>query len=108
MLKMGLKILVLILIIFWIGIVIVDYLNAKNSRDGSFCWSEEVKVYDKSGNVQKTYNMQEFSQLSDEEKKDLYYTYVCKGLGYKIYRYHREFNAIEFGPFFISERQNAN
>lgn len=102
-----LKILFIVFLFFWIGFVVIDYFNARNSRDPRFCLKQEVRVYNEVGTLTKTYKMNEFNQLDDSEKQELSYTYVCVGLGYKIYRYHRDFHAIEFGPFFISERQSA-
>ncbi|MCI8394542.1 MAG: hypothetical protein HFH86_03565 [Bacilli bacterium] len=101
---LALKILLLIFIVAWIGIVIFDYFNARNEKDLSFCLKEEVHVYDKEGNRINVYKMENFEKLSNEEKENMLYTYECLGLGYKFYRYRREFKAIEFGPFFIKER----
>lgn len=104
----GLKVVLLILIVAWVGIVVIDYFNARNTKDPSFCLKEEIRVYSQGGTLEKTMSMEDFNKLGKDEQDAMSYTYVCVGLGYKVYRYHREFNAIEFGPFFISERQSAN
>ncbi len=103
-----LKIVFLVLIVAWVGIVVIDYFNARNLKDSSFCLKEVVHIYNTNGELTKTMSKDEFEQLSSSEKDNTLYTSVCTGLGYKVYRYHREFNAIEFGPFFIEERQSAN
>lgn len=105
---LGLKIVFILVIVLWIGIVLVDYFNARNVKDPMFCLSQEIKVYNESGKLTKTMSKADFDKLSDNERDELSYTLVCTGLGYKVYRYHREFSAIEFGPFFIKERQQAN
>lgn len=103
-----LKIVLLVLIIAWVGIVVIDYFNARNTKDPSFCIKEEIRVYKQNGDLDRTLSKSEFDKMNKDEQDNLSYTYVCLGLGYKVYRYHRDFNAIEFGPFFISERQSAN
>ena len=66
----------------WIIIVLIDYYNASENKDPSFCLSKETKQY-KDGTVQ-----------------------ICTGAGYKVYRYNLEdYNAIEFGPFWLEERK---
>lgn len=104
----GAKIVLLVLIVAWVGVVVVDYFNARNSKNPNFCIKEQVKIYSASGTLERTIGMDEFNNMSDSEKEATYYTYACTGLGYKVYRYHRDFSAIEFGPFFISERQSIN
>jgi len=103
-----LKIVLLVLIVVWVTLVVIDYFNARNTKDPSFCLKEEIRIYNQGGNLEKTIGKEEFEKMSKEEQDNLSYTYVCVGLGYKVYRYHRDFNAIEFGPFFIAERQSAN
>lgn len=103
-----LKILILVFLAAWVFIVVVDYFKAKNGDDAIFCIKEEVRIYNSSKELEKTIKMEEFNKMSDDEKNNLSYTYMCLGLGYKVYRYHRDFNAIEFGPFFIPERQSIN
>ena len=76
--KLGIKIVFLVFIIAWMGILIRDY------------------------------SKKEFDALSENERNEMLYTYQCTGLGYKFFRYKREFNAIEFGPFFTKERQSVN
>lgn len=106
--KVGIKIVILILIVLWMGIVIMDYFKAKGGNNPNFCVSEEIHVYNEGGNLIKTYKMKEFDALSESEKSSMSYTYQCVGLGYKFYRYNREFKAIEFGPFFIKERLSVD
>ena len=78
-----LKIIAILLVIVWIGIIFVDYFKARDGHDPMFCIKEEVKTYD-DGTV-----------------------YSCTGLGYKLFRYERKsISAVEFGPFFIQERQS--
>jgi len=78
-----LKILIIVLIIAWICIIFVDYFKARDGQDPVFCIKEEVKTYS-DGTV-----------------------YSCVGLGYKAFRYERKsISAVEFGPFFIEERQS--
>lgn len=67
-----------IIVIAWIGIIAIDYLNTVNEKELQFCLEKEVIEYD-DGSVS-----------------------ICKGLGYKSIRYKRtSIDAIEFGPFWI-------
>ena len=78
----SIKVFIILLIIVWIVIIFVDYFKAKDGDNLRFCIKEELKTYD-DGTV-----------------------YICTGLGYKAYRYERKsISAVEFGPFFIQERQ---
>lgn len=113
----ALKVVFLLLIVLWIGIVVVDYFNARNAKDPVVCMKQEVHVYDKSGSTDyDVYKKEDFlDKFSEKERENMSYTKVCVGLGYKVYEYHRifndskrNFNAVEFGPFFITERQSAN
>ena len=65
-----------------------------------------MKIFKDDGTLEKTISKKEFDAMTNQE--NLKYTYKCVGLGYKVYRYHREFNAVEFGPFFIAERTGTN
>lgn len=77
-----LKTLTILLVIVWIGIIFIDYFKFQGGVDPVFCIKEETKNYS-DGTV-----------------------YSCTGLGYKLFRYERKsISAIEFGPFFIQERQ---
>ena len=77
-----LKVLVIFLIVAWIAIIFIDYFKATSTGEPVFCIKEEVKSYD-DGKV-----------------------YICTGFGYKMLRYDRKsINAVEFGPFFIRERE---
>ncbi len=102
------KILLIVLLAIWVFVVVIDYFKVKKGNDAMFCIKEEVRVYNASKELEKTMKLGEFNQLSDDVKNNMSYTYMCLGLGYKVYRYHRDFNAIEFGPFFISERQGID
>lgn len=106
--KLGIKIAFLVLVIIWMGIVITDYFRAKGGDNPKFCISEEYHVYNENGNLIKNYSKQEFDALPESEKSEMLHTYQCTGLGYKFFRYKREFNAIEFGPFFTKERLSVN
>lgn len=77
------RILLIILIVAWIGIIVVDYFKVKDGKEPKFCMSESTKTYS-DGTV-----------------------YRCIGLGYKVFRYDREsISAIEFGPIFIQEKNS--
>lgn len=104
----GVKIVFLILIVIWISIVILDYFNARNEKNPEFCVNHVVHIYESDGTQSSTISYKEFQQMSEEETKNMSYTIECLGLGYKIYQYHRDFRAIEFGPFFIKERQSID
>lgn len=70
-----------VLLIFWMGICLIDYFNVHNESEPYFCIKSGVTQYD------------------DGEVK------WCLGLGYKIYDYNRaSFNAIEYGPFWSKDR----
>ncbi len=80
-LKKLIGLLITIIIIAFVSIVVIDYLNALKDRDLIFCVSENTKEYD-DGTV-----------------------YECVGIGYKYYKYDRSnIKASEFGPFFIDEK----
>ena len=78
-------------IIFWlIAIVIltlwsIDWLNVRNNKKPSFCFSNKTHKYD-DGKVTE-----------------------CVGLGYKIYKYERSSmnEMIEFVPFFIGIKESS-
>ncbi len=77
-----LNVLLLLLVIAWAGIVLFDYFNVRGKNQPKFCfWKQETKVYE-DGNVES-----------------------CIGLGYKVITYNRtSYKALEFGPFWITER----
>lgn len=78
-----LKMLIILLVIAWIGILFFDYFNTHQGKEPRFCIKEETKVYD-DGTV-----------------------YICTGLGYKLFKYDRKsISAFEFGPFFLQERNS--
>lgn len=110
-----LKVVFIIVIVIWIGIVLIDYFQVRGTNDPMFCLKQEVRIYDKSGENYTTKTLEEFNKFTDNEKDNLSYTKACVGAGYKVYQYHRlftdqskNFSAVEFGPFFITERQSAN
>ncbi len=71
-----------ILLFTWMGIVLIDYFHVHNEEAPQFCmWNKKTTNY------------------SDGKVTE------CNGLGYKIIDYKREdFNALEFGPFWIKDR----
>lgn len=77
-----LNVLLLVVVIAWAGLVLFEYFNVRGKNEPKFCfWKQETKVYD-DGNVES-----------------------CIGLGYKVITYNRtSYRALEFGPFWISER----
>ncbi len=103
----GVKIAFIVLIVVWIFLVLIDYFNVRGERNPQFCLKEEVHVFDAEGKLSNTLSMEDFNKFTDSQKAGMLYTYECVGLGYKAYRYNREFKAIEFGPFFIKERTSA-
>ena len=77
------RVLVLVLVVVWIGIVFIDYFNTRNDKPLKFCLSEKTHKY------------------ADGK------TYECVGLGYRMFKYDRKaITAKEFGPIFIKERQS--
>ena len=79
-----LKIMVLVCLVVWVSIVCYDFFKVKAEKYPKFCLSEYTHHYDDG------------------------ITYECVGLGYKVFKYKRfSITATEFGPIFISERQNA-
>lgn len=79
----SIKVLIILIIVAWISIIFVDYFKAKDDKAPKFCISEETKTYD-DGTV-----------------------YICTGIGYKVINYNRKsISAVEFGPFFIKERNS--
>lgn len=79
-----LKIVVIVILAAWVLTIIIDYVRTVNGNNPMFCIHEETKTYPDGT------------------------TYICTGLGYKMYRYERDFNAVEFGPFFTKERTSVN
>ena len=70
-----------IILIGWIGICIIDYVNVVNEKEPQFCIKKETINYD-DGTVD-----------------------VCKGAGYVTYHYQRKsYTGYEFGPFWTKNR----
>lgn len=71
-----------VILFAWMALVFVDFLHVKNEEEPQFCmWNKKT------------------TQYSDGKVTE------CTGLGYKVINYKREdFNAIEFGPFWIKDR----
>ena len=74
-----------------------------------FCMSESVYIYENGKNTV----TRDGKGFKEADYEGISYTYECKGLGYKVYRYNRTdtnppFKAVEFGPFFIKERQSLD
>lgn len=77
-----LNILLWIVLFAWMALVIVDFINVQNEKQPQFCWFNEKTTSYNDGSVTE-----------------------CTGLGYKVINYNRtSFKAIEFGPFWISDR----
>ena len=45
------KILILVFIVVWIGMLVMDYFNAKNNKNMQFCMSESVYIYENGKNT---------------------------------------------------------
>ena len=75
--KLGIKIVFLVFIIAWMGIVIMDYFKAKGGDNPQFCIKEEYHVYNESGNLIRDYSKKEFDALSENERKKTF----AKGVG---------------------------
>ena len=73
-------------LIGWAGICVYDFINVQsNGKEPKFCIKNETIKY------------------SDGTVK------ICTGLGYKVINYQRaSYKAIEFGPFWISDRTSDN
>lgn len=70
-----------IILFAWMIIVVIDFVHVRNEEEPQFCWGEKVTKYDDGTVTERT------------------------GLGYKVISYNREsLKAIEFGPFWISDR----
>ncbi|MBO5375519.1 MAG: hypothetical protein J6A52_01550 [Bacilli bacterium] len=77
-----LNIVLWIILLAWMALVLVDYFKVRDEKDPIFCWFNNHTTTYENGTVTE-----------------------CTGLGYKVIRYNREdFKAIEFGPFWISDR----
>ncbi len=77
-----LKVAILLAIVIWIAIVFLEFLNVKKGENPKFAVAKTVKTYEDGSNT-------------------IYY-----GLGYKVIKYNRACQATEFGPIFITEREN--
>lgn len=73
---------ILTIIIFgWVAIALIDYINVSQEKEPMFCLEKETITHE-DGTVS-----------------------LCKGLGYKVYKYERAaIQGTEFGPFWIKER----
>lgn len=81
-----LNVLLWIVLFAWMALVIVDYIHVKNEEKPQFCWFNEHTTSYNDGTVTE-----------------------CTGLGYKVINYNRtSFKAIEFGPFWITDRTNED
>ena len=77
-----LDILMWVVLISWVVMVIVDFVRVRGKNEPYFCWFNKHTTTYENGTV-------------DE----------CMGIGYKVINYNREdFKAVEFGPFWISDR----
>ncbi len=78
---------VIFMIIFmsWMAVILVDFFRTRKSLEPKFC-VENVII----------------------EHED-YTTYMCRGVGYKVYRYEFPGSTfVEFGPFWKKERTDFN
>lgn len=71
-----------VILLAWMVLVLVDYFKVRDEKDPIFCWWNKQTYQYENGTVEE-----------------------CTGLGYKVIKYNREdFKAIEFGPFWITDR----
>lgn len=77
------KVLLGVLIASWIFIVFYDYSRSMNGKNPKFCIKSETHEYS-DGN-----------------------TYECVGLGYKMFRYNRNFSGVDFGGFWKKEKTSV-
>jgi hypothetical protein len=71
-----------IILFAWMAIVLFDFIQVRNENEPKFCVFDKKTITYEDGNVEE-----------------------CLGIGYKVIKYNREtLNAIEFGPFWISDR----
>ena len=79
------NIVITLVVIIWAGILLYDYFQVSNEKEPKFCIEKSLVKYDDG------------------------VTKICKGIGYKIYKYEREsFSGLDFGPFWIKERTATN
>ena len=72
-----------IILIVWMAICLIDFYRVTKKEDPMFCLKKETTKYD-DGTVDS-----------------------CLGVGYKVYNYNRtSYTAIEFGPFWTTDRSN--
>lgn len=73
---------ILTIVVFgWVAIAVIDYINVSQEKEPMFCLEKET-IQHEDGTVS-----------------------LCKGLGYKVYKYNRaSIQGTEFGPFWIEER----
>lgn len=77
-----LNIVLWIILFAWMALVLTDYFKVRNEDDPMFCWFNNKTTSYENGTVKE-----------------------CTGLGYKVIKYNREdFKAIEFGPFWLTDR----
>jgi len=75
-----------IVIFAWASLVVIDYLRVRDEKEPFFCWFDKNTTTYENGTVDS-----------------------CTGLGYKVIKYNREdFKAVEFGPFWISDKTADN
>jgi hypothetical protein len=71
-----------VILFAWMAIVLVDFIEVRKENDPKFCFINNHTITYDDGSVEE-----------------------CYGLGYKVIKYNREsLKAIEFGPFWISEK----
>ena len=83
MVKKILLTLFIVVLVGWLSLLLVDYLNVKQNKDPKFCLKTETIEH-------------------SEHRK----TKICIGIGYKVQHYYNDeqLTAAEIGPFFIADR----
>lgn len=75
-----------IILFAWMALVFTDFMKTRSEKEPIFCWWNEKTTNYNDGTVTE-----------------------CTGLGYKVINYNRtSFKAIEFGPFWITDRSAEN
>lgn len=75
-----------VLLLVWLLLVMLDFINIKSNKEPKYCWLNNKTTEYSDGTVTE-----------------------CSGLGYKVIKYNRaSYNAIEFGPFWIKDRTKNN
>ena len=82
--KIIINLILILILIFWLSLILTDYLRTVNSKDPLFCYFNKKDIEYENGKVEE-----------------------CTGLGYKVIKYDLDENKrYELGPFWISNRIN--